>query len=365
MSTLATVDPTSTKAPVLTAGNIALVVMMDFKNTALDFFVSKSVPAEKQVMMIIPGIKDICICDWIAAEHEHIVALPFTEFMKEMRLNYLPQDWEDQVRNEILTSTLTTSALSFWNWSQKILKLNCLLHNTASTIDKNTLCNHLEAHLDDELKAKLRHSEARKDKKFKTWVATVCLLDEVHAVETNCQHELIEETLQSQAKRYNTNNDTSRGSSRCGNSSQTNTSASSSSSSYVRLSALTDAEHTLLNENEGCMKCRRFYAGHRSQSCPNGFPSGKGYKTLTAADAITAKKTKAIAKPSMKTVATTSATIEAVDSDEEVSTAAAVLPDSSHEYNSDSDEQWDVSCREVSPEIHAKHLIWDCQVHIV
>jgi hypothetical protein len=91
MSTLATVDPTSAKAPVLTAGDIAPAVMMDFENAALDFFVSKSVPAEKQVTMIIPGIKDIRIHDWITAEHKRIVALPFADFMSEMQLNYLPK----------------------------------------------------------------------------------------------------------------------------------------------------------------------------------------------------------------------------------------------------------------------------------
>ena len=65
MSTLATIDPTSAKASVLTAGDVSPAVMMDFQNTALDFFVSKSVPTDKQVTMIIPGIKDICIHDWI------------------------------------------------------------------------------------------------------------------------------------------------------------------------------------------------------------------------------------------------------------------------------------------------------------
>ena len=89
--------------------------------------------------------------------------------------------------------------------------------------------------MDDELKAKLRHSEVQKDKKFKTWVAAVRLLDEARAVETKHQRELIEETLQRQAKRQNTNNDALQGSSRRGNSSQTNTSASSSSTSYVCL----------------------------------------------------------------------------------------------------------------------------------
>jgi len=363
MSTLATVDPTSVKAPVLTASNISLVVMMDFEKATLDFFVSKSVPDEKQVTMIIPRIKDIHIHDWITAKCDHIVALPFADFMKEMHLNYLPQDWEDQVWNDILTSMLASSASSFWNWSQKILKLNCLLCNTASAFDETALCNHLKAHLDNELKAKVRHSEAQKDKNFKTWVGAVRLLDKAHTVKTKHPCELIEEMLQHQAKRQNTNNDALRGPLHHGNSLQTNVPSSSSSTSYVHLPALTDAECTLLKENDGCTKCRQFYAGHWSRSCPDSFLQGKEYKTLTAADMLAAKKAKAISKPNIKAVAATSTTIEAVNSDEEVSAAATVLPESSHENNSDSDKDWDVSHHEVSPEIHAKHLIWNCQIH--
>lgn len=55
--------------------------------------------------------------------------------------------------------------------------------------------------------------------------------------------------------------------------------------------------------------------------------------------------------------------IEPVDSDEEISAMAAILPDSPGEYNSDSDEDWDVSRREVSLPIRGKHLVWECQVH--
>lgn len=137
MSTLATVDPTSLK--VLTQGNISPSIMMDFENMALDFFVSKSVPEEKQVTMIIPGIKDLHICNWITTEHAHIVALPFADFMKELCLNYLSLDREDQVHNDILTSTLAASKLSFWNWSQQLLKLNCLLCGTPSVFDDTAL----------------------------------------------------------------------------------------------------------------------------------------------------------------------------------------------------------------------------------
>ena len=195
MSALAMVEPTSAKAPVLTAGDISPTVMMHFKNAALDFFVLKSVPAEKQVTMIIPGIKDLRIHDWISAEHTRLIDLPFSEFMSKMRSNYLHQDWEDQIQNQILTSTLTLSKVSFWNWSQQLLKLNCLLHGTASVFDDTALHNHLEAHLDEELCVCLKHNEARKDKILKTWIASVRLIDEAHAVETKRHHELIEETL--------------------------------------------------------------------------------------------------------------------------------------------------------------------------
>jgi len=260
MSTPAAVEPTSAKAPVLTAGDISPGVMMDFKNAALDFFISKSVPDDKQVTMIIPGIKDLHICDWIATKHARIVALPFAEFMTEMRFNYLPQDWEDQVHNDILMSTLTTSKMSFWNWSQHLLKLNCLLHGTSSAFDNATLRNHLEVHLDNELKARVQHNNIHKDKKFKTWVGAVCLLNEVCAVKNKRQHEMIEETLHHQSKHQKTNNDSSCNSSHHGNSTQSNT--TSTSSSYICLPPLTNAEHTLLNENDGCTKCRKFFAGH-------------------------------------------------------------------------------------------------------
>jgi len=152
MSTLATVEPTSSKAPILTTGDLTPAVTMDFENAAQDFFVAKSVPPKKQVSLILPGIKDIRIHDWIAANHACITSLSFDAFIKELHGNYLQNDWEDQIRNQILTSTLASSGKLFWNWSQQLLSLNCLLCNTPSVPDDTALRNHLEAHLDDELK---------------------------------------------------------------------------------------------------------------------------------------------------------------------------------------------------------------------
>jgi len=303
----ATIDPTSVKAPVLTAGDISLVVMMDFKNAAQDFFVAKSMPADRQVANVIPGLKDIRIHDWITADCEHIVALPFVDFMKELHANYLQQWYPDfnpcQFQYDI------------WNWAQHPLKWG-----TSSIFDDAALHNHLEAHLNNDLKACVRHSDACKDKAFQMWVSTVHLINKAHSVETKHQQYLNEETLQHQPKYQNA--DSLQGPSHCANTSQSNAS-SSSSTSIIHLPALTDAKHILLNGHEGCTKFWCFYVGHCSQSCLNGFPVGKGYKTLTLTDVLAAKKAKAIAKTSTKAVMVT---IEAINSNKELTTAIAVLP---------------------------------------
>jgi len=102
MSNITTVESTSGKVPVLTGGNVTPAVMMEFKHACHNFFEAKSVPTEKQVTFILPGIKDFCICNWIAADHATIVVLPFTSFMSQLHKNSLHPDWEDHVCDDIL-----------------------------------------------------------------------------------------------------------------------------------------------------------------------------------------------------------------------------------------------------------------------
>lgn len=178
MSNSASVECTSGKAPVLTGGDITPAVMMEFENACLDFFEVKLVPAEKQVAFILPGIKDFRIRNWVAADRATIVALPFATFMIQLHKNSLHPDWEDHVRDEILKSRLEPAKESFWDWSQNVIKLNCLLRNTTSLFDDTTLQNQLDAHLDDDLKDRVKHSEAKKEKTLKSWVDAVRRLDE-------------------------------------------------------------------------------------------------------------------------------------------------------------------------------------------
>ena len=326
-------------------------------------------PADKQVAFILPGIRDLRIRNWVAADRATIVTLPFTSFMTQLHTNYLHPDWEDHVRDEILNSRLDPNKDSFWSWSQNVIKLNCLLKNTTSVFDDTTLRNQLDAHLNDELKERVKHSDAKKEKTLKSWVDAVRRLDETRISENKRHRELIEETFNKrQAKRTATDNTTFKNPSRRYNAaSNSTTSSSSTSSTFVPLPLLLDTEHTLLNEHDGCTKCRKFYVAHRSRDCPTGFPSGKGYKTLVVADALAAKTKGKSTSASSSSASSSKQTSKAVaatapDSDDEPTTIAAILPSIS-DYTSDSEEDADISKRDVSAPLKSKHLIWHCHIH--
>lgn len=87
MSSTASVESTSRKAPVLTGRDVTPAVMMEFGNACMDFFEAKLVLADKQVTFILPSIKDFRIRNWITTDHATIVALPFTSFMSQLHKN--------------------------------------------------------------------------------------------------------------------------------------------------------------------------------------------------------------------------------------------------------------------------------------
>jgi len=240
-----------------------------------------------------------------------------------MRTNYLHQDWEDQIRNQILTSMLMSSKSLFWNWSQQLLKLNCLLHGTASAFDDTALHNHLKAHLDEELCTHFKHNEAHKDKVLKMWITYIHLIDEAHAVETKWHHELIEEMFDCHAKCQNTKTDTLWG-----------------SFSLWKFCSIKQCTYWIIH----LFICQT--------------PSPYRHWMYHVEWTWRVHKV-----PSILCWSSFS-TIETVNSDEDISATVAILPNSPSEYASNSDEDWDVLHHEVShPLLHGKHLIWNCQIH--
>ena len=91
-------------------------------------------------------------------------------------------------------------------------------------------------------------------------------------------------------------------------------------------------------------------------------PSGKGYKTLSVTEALVAKNGKSNTSTSSTKQTPKPMAATAPSSDDVPNAIATVLPLAS-DYNSNSDENADLSNCDVSALIKSKHLIWHCQIH--
>ena len=77
------------------AGDISPATMCQFEHTCMNYFIHKKVIADNQVSLIIGGILDDRVGDWIVSDRDRLIALSFDDFMTEFHTNYLAEDWEE------------------------------------------------------------------------------------------------------------------------------------------------------------------------------------------------------------------------------------------------------------------------------
>jgi hypothetical protein len=141
---MATVEQSSpSKVPILHPGDISPAVMHTFEHGCRNFFVHKKIIADDQVSLIIGGILDNRVGDWISAERDRLIALSFDDFMVEFHTNYLAEDWEEDTLRELLS--MMQGATSFWDFAVAIQSKNSLLCNTTSHLPNDKLCQQISA----------------------------------------------------------------------------------------------------------------------------------------------------------------------------------------------------------------------------
>ena len=201
--------------------------------------------------------------------------------MKAVRKRWLPSNWEEATKTKMLSYRLEPDKEKFENWVVKIQKLNVALWGTTSYCDDNELCTQLTLNIDPELHSKAGKMGPHKD--LSSWIEAVTEIDRERQQDKKRLNDHLENFMRSHKRpfvpsRSFTSLDQS-----------TATTANLSSSPYPP--RLTKEERRLLQEHDGCFKCRTFYAGHRQSTCTTTV-LGKGYKPLTAQDALQAKAQK-------------------------------------------------------------------------
>ena len=114
-STKAIVDHPITKhCPILSAGDITPKALIDLEDAHNEFFIAKEVNETEKVKKIFGGFKCVHVRNWIASERENLLKLSYDEFMTELRSNYLPPNWEETVRSQILGMRMEKTD-KFWD----------------------------------------------------------------------------------------------------------------------------------------------------------------------------------------------------------------------------------------------------------
>ena len=212
--------------------------------------------------------------------------------MKEFRLKWLLNDWEQDICHRVLGMK---QASPFWEWAVKIRSLNTLLHGTPTHLDDVSLLNQLETNLEPSLSCACNNERVNEDTLDK-WLDKVKILDEKKCWERQQQWADAEEAACSHLKRNMTSTGLTEPS-RHYNTFRGNMTAEQGNNGgkpkhfdvTKALMKLTDAERTLLFDNESCLKCRHFLVNHHSANCPNDFPPALNYETLTAEDVNAAR----------------------------------------------------------------------------
>ena len=169
--------PVTKHCPILTTGDVSPKALVDLVDAHNEYFIAKDIDDKDKVKKILGGFKDMHIHDWIASDRERLLTLDYSAFMAELRTNYLPADWEDNVPTEILSMKMDKNA-KFWDWCQAMRALNIVLRGTPSHLSDTALRNHLKANLEPSLRLYCVHEKLGKVTVLKDWIAAVKEADE-------------------------------------------------------------------------------------------------------------------------------------------------------------------------------------------
>ncbi|KAF9550319.1 hypothetical protein CPC08DRAFT_768931 [Agrocybe pediades] len=241
--------------------------------------------AEEIVSFVADAMLEPRLQAWYQGSQDCINALTLNEYIAEILALVLDKNWAHQIQPE---------NTCFVDWRIELENLNALLTSAAKSyaVTEKALCFQLEANAWPALALALYNKPINATVKYKEWGDKVQEMDEelrakekrmaATITENRNQHRAERKSLLARMSDSKTNN-------------MTTNNAPTDNAAHPCLPKLTDREHELLNEHDGCFRCRVFYAGHCSAGFPiaaaGTFPDPATFKLLTKDAALAAKAT--------------------------------------------------------------------------
>ncbi|KAF9219916.1 hypothetical protein BS17DRAFT_769643 [Gyrodon lividus] len=238
------------KAPVITMGNLTPEALRSWEMGCKQYFLHRSVAAAEQVHKVAWNLHDTQIQDWYINNNERLNGLSFADFIAKVHDCWLPSNWAALTRQKMLSPI--QGSCPFYEWVVEIQSQNSILCNMPSHLMEAAVKYHLEAHMHHDLALDYCSTEIAGEESLHRWV------EKVRLREIAKQKEAVDAALCAANRppecRLVSGQGTSQKSFRSKGTVDTN--KPTSNTKFVQLPALTVEEQRLLQENEGCFKCR-------------------------------------------------------------------------------------------------------------
>ncbi|KAJ7152722.1 hypothetical protein C8R43DRAFT_1127176 [Mycena crocata] len=356
------------RLPIVSTGKLKPADLALFEYGCNNYFSIKSTPTASKVAVSLACFQCPLIISWLrpTAEVARVSALPWSEYMDELRVRLLDVDWESKTRTQLLQMRMHDTE-TFGEYYTRLVAVHSLLINTPSQFDNSRLRYTIEAGmiptlshmcgLDD--KAKVVAIE-----KLDEWIVEARHID-ADRVEINRRIAAEVEARTSKADKRRADNDGDRKSKKPNSNGErppNSTGSNGSSSSYnnnngtPRVATLDDSERDLLKANDGCTKCRQPFVFHNRFNCNNDWPTPATYQRVTPEFIAAAKKR--MNEKNGKGASSSGSSSKAGPS------VAVVMPSADIDDVDDEDDSTTDPSSDVSNlTCHTSaHLYWDCLI---
>ncbi len=276
----AVVTPNTKAAPTFGEGKITPANMNSWEHHCNLFFRDREIDNDKRVQKASFGFTNELLQDWYLANQELYDKNTWKEFVAAMRTRFLPRGWANAIRSEIIAKRMDVND-KFEDFILHVEKLNARLRNTDQRLQEDSLRSIVTANLVEELTLACLEGDAAAIDSYHDWKAALIVLD--------CRRHRIMNMVRNTINARSSGNKSSTSANSSSNT--RNTGNSGNSGKGPNIPKLTDNDRKLLNDHEGCYKCRRFYTGHVASECKT-WPDPATYKPLTQKLALDAKALK-------------------------------------------------------------------------
>ena len=279
--------------PILTAGRITPLVLQSWALACKRYMKHAEKKPTEIVSFVAEAMLEPRLIAWYQAGQVRIDALTLDQYLEELSKLVLEKNWAHKIRDTIISSK--QGDRPFIDWKIEIENLNAILTTSSPThaLSEAGLKVQLEANLNIELKTNLLNEPTLFDT-LGPWSTEVKERDDrVRAENARTQRLIDANNAARAAKRGERKDLLSRLTDPPRTTGKATNTGTSGEATRRYLPKLQEKEKKLLNEHEGCTRCRRFYVEHRTKNCPmtaaNTWPDAETYIPLTLEMALAAK----------------------------------------------------------------------------